>query len=891
MSRQEIVNLQCGLIRSQSRYNPSVLSRLYLVLAISAGLSNAQECRLTPLTSEQPALRIEEGESALASQTFQTTAFALSPSNVVHFFDSANRIRRIDTSGRLVTVAGNGTRAEAATTAGSALETPLAAVSQIVFSPDGVLYFSSQNRVFRVMSGRIEPFAGSARLGFNGEAGPALEMNLGNIVNMAFDRTGALHLIDGYQRVRKVEADGMLRTIAGSTRVAATTGFTGDNGPATDAALSSPGQVVPFADGSLWIKDLLGRHLRLVRPDGIIETINANFPPNANILIGRGEVPIAGLGNTLYGISTEGALDVAPPPYASFNNGIPLGIGTDGAIYSLGTTRPEQRLGLLRFFEGEQTVLAAALLNPVGGRVGPYGVWRAPNSLIYAGYLDGKFGILEARVGQNTRFLVGGGTESGDVDGKSATSISMEFAREFTVDGNGRIVIGDLRRNRILIADGDGKIAVLKTETGQPVLFMPLGSFSNQIIVADNDGNIYWTSYIGPTPAGERTAIVAVWSRATAAISGFTVTGGAGLTRLEDGTAAAIAGNEAFRSVYRITPAGLGDVLPELRMLPLQSVTHFRAQPYFVANSRLFRGEPGAIEMLDIRVTPSGWPFIPDFVLSSANAPIVHDRDGGFYRIENVDSCKWSPQPVISAKGVVNAASFGYVDTFSPGELITVFGSGFGPAEGQGMVLDGTLRAIPQPAPYPMLQLGRLFGNSFNTSLIGFDLPVINSSNTQTTVQTTSVNLPGEYFLYFRWQGLLLTYPTPIIIQAATPGIFASGGTAVAFNEDGSLHSPTNPAPPGSVLQIYGTGLGLLDTQPPLGAFNSTSVLTRTTSTATGTIGDEPAEVLFAGGAPGQIGGVYQMNVRVPKGLASGAQPLQIRVAEYPAKPVIIYVR
>lgn len=120
----------------------------------------------------------------------------------------------------------------------------------------------------------------------------------------------------------------------------------------------------------------------------------------------------------------------------------------------------------------------------------------------------------------------------------------------------------------------------------------------------------------------------------------------------------------------------------------------------------------------------------------------------------------------------------------------------------QGMVLDGTLRATPQPAPYPMVHLGRLSGSSFNTSLID-----------------------------------------------------------------------------------------LLDAVMPLGAFKSASVLTRITNSATASIGGESAEVVFAGGAPGQIGGLCQMNIRIPKGLASGAQPLQIRVADSPAKPVIIYVR
>src|ERR1700682_6282632 len=102
----------------------------------------AQECRLTALSPAQPALKVEEAERALESQTFQATVFSLSPSNVVHFVDSTNRIRRIESSGRLSTVAGGGDPSSLLAS-GSALQTSLASVTQIVFSPAGVLHFTA----------------------------------------------------------------------------------------------------------------------------------------------------------------------------------------------------------------------------------------------------------------------------------------------------------------------------------------------------------------------------------------------------------------------------------------------------------------------------------------------------------------------------------------------------------------------------------------------------------------------------------------------------------------------------------------------------------------------------------------------------------------------------
>ena len=107
-----------------------------------------QQCLLSPITPAQPEPKVEDNERATESQTFQTTALALSPDNLVHFFDSANRIRRIEANGRIRTLAGTGDRGET-TQPGPAMETSLAAVTQILFSPSGVLHFASLVRVFR----------------------------------------------------------------------------------------------------------------------------------------------------------------------------------------------------------------------------------------------------------------------------------------------------------------------------------------------------------------------------------------------------------------------------------------------------------------------------------------------------------------------------------------------------------------------------------------------------------------------------------------------------------------------------------------------------------------------------------------------------------------------
>ncbi|MDX1981977.1 MAG: hypothetical protein SFV51_17025 [Bryobacteraceae bacterium] len=845
-----------------------------ICLACFLASAAAQECSLLPVTPAQPAPKVEEGERATESETFQTTAFALSPSGLPHFYDSASRIRRIGPDGRITTLAGNGVRGETLEP-GPALEAALPAITQLAFSPSGVLHFAAQGRVFRLNGAIIEAVAGSGRAGFNGESGAALEINLGGIVNLAFERDGGLLLIDGFNRVRRLDSDGIVRTVAGSVLTAATNGFTGDNGPATAAALSNPRQVIPLPDGAFWVKDLGGRHLRVVTPDGLIRTMNSNFEAAVNIVMFPDGTPGAATANRLYPIGSNGAIETGGARFPPFT-GTPLAVDSQGALYFLGSARPEQRNPLVRLLNRTQTVVAGAPVAAiVDGQAPPFGIWRN-GSLLYAASLGGKAGILEARPGQAPRFVAGGGADIGDAEGKDATSLTFFGIVAFSVDGEGRIIAADVYRRRILVVDNTGKTSVLKAG-GEPIVYAPLGSLSNlQRIAADGPGNIYWYAR-GATPAGGVfTADIAVWNRADSTVSSFRVTGLAALTRLEDGSAAVLAGNGVnFRTAYRISPAGLGDPLPAFRMLPLQSVTRYDGEAYFTAASRLFRGEPGRLRMLEAPPIPIGAAFVPDFVLASSQGLLLHLSDGGFYRIQNPDACRWSPQPAIAS--VVNAASFEFPNIMAPRQLLTIFGSGLGPDQGQGIALDGALRAGAQPAPYPTLLLGNFSGANPNATLTGTPLPVIHSSPGQMTVQALSATPASrQYLLYFGWQGLQLIHATPISVQQAAPGLFAADGLAVAINEDGSRHSTENPAAAGSLIQLFGTGFGAINGALANGEFATAPL--PVSAPVTVTIGGEEAEVEFAGAAPGLIGGVYRLEVRVPDTLDTGAHPVTVQV-------------
>jgi uncharacterized protein (TIGR03437 family) len=141
----------------------------------------------------------------------------------------------------------------------------------------------------------------------------------------------------------------------------------------------------------------------------------------------------------------------------------------------------------------------------------------------------------------------------------------------------------------------------------------------------------------------------------------------------------------------------------------------------------------------------------------------------------------------------------------------------------------------------------------------------------------------GQYRLYFSWEGLQLLYPNPIRAVPAAPGLFTESGgkdgLIAAANEDGSRHSAANPAARGSLVRMYGTGLGAIASNVALGDFYVPASAIPTTNEVSVTIGGEAAEVVFAGAAPGMIGGMYRIDARVPESLEPGPHPVKLEVA------------
>src|SRR6185369_17257914 len=102
---------------------------------------------------------------------------------------------------------------------------------------------------------------------------------------------------------------------------------------------------------------------------------------------------------------------------------------------------------------------------------------------------------------------------------------------------------------------------------------------------------------------------------------------------------------------------------------------------------------------------------------------------------------------------------------------------------------------------------------------------------------------------------------------------------AAVINEDGrTVNSASAPAAKGSVISIYATGEGQTAPAGTDGLIATILPLPRPAKSVTVRIDGQPAEVQYAGAAPGQVAGLMQVNVKIPVGVASGPVPIEIQV-------------
>jgi uncharacterized protein (TIGR03437 family) len=215
-----------------------------------------------------------DGSPATSAELTQPQALTADAAGNIYIVDSVNhRVRVVAPNGVITTIAGNGTPGYSGD-GGPAASAQLNAPRGVAVDSSGNLYIAdfNNNVVRKVSNGIITTVAGIGSLGFSGDGGPATSAQMYGPVAVAVDAAGDLYISDlRNYRIRMVTPNGVINTIAGNgTSVA-----TGDGGPAISAQLAAPGSLIADTSGNLFIADSVAV-IREITPDGTIRTVAGN---------------------------------------------------------------------------------------------------------------------------------------------------------------------------------------------------------------------------------------------------------------------------------------------------------------------------------------------------------------------------------------------------------------------------------------------------------------------------------------------------------------------------------------------------------------------------------------------------------------------------------------
>jgi RHS repeat-associated protein len=407
---------------------------------------------------------------------------AAGPDGSVYIADGGNkRIRKVASNGVITTAVDLGPITN---------DLPL----RVIVAPDGGLITTGVNYVIKIApGGQVTTLAGMHNQnGFSGDGGPATQARFSQFPLPFLAADGSLYICDtGNQRIRKVSTDGIVRTIVGN----GVQGFSGDGGPATQASLNTPDDVVVTPEGTLYFLDRQNYRIRRVTPDGIITTIAGNGTPT-----GTGDGGPAALATVDFGTGIAGS---------------GLALGPDGSLYFTQNVQSFMLAARVRRISPEGIVTAVAGTNVRGdaGDGGPA--------------LQSKLTLVSVSVGPDGSLYIAGGdqfTSGGNkvrrifppLPGFTDTDIAIPSADgtqlfKFNAAGRhlqtintltGATVFNfayDSAGRLVTVTDGDGNvIAIQRDGAGNPTGIL---SPYNQLTAFTRDANGYFTAITNP--AGE----------------------------------------------------------------------------------------------------------------------------------------------------------------------------------------------------------------------------------------------------------------------------------------------------------------------------------------------------------------------------------------------------
>lgn len=368
----------------------------------------------------------DNGQATAAELAYPTSVAVDSSGNI--FIAELYDIRKVIAStGLMTTIAGDGS----AVTDGSAISAAIGYPDGLATDAAGNLYVADPDySLVRVISsaGAIHTIAGMAIggqpiYGYTGDGGPAVSAQLFSPSSVARDSNNYTYIADeGNQRIRRIDQNGVITTIAGAAH------FGGDGGPALNALMDLPEDVVTDANGNIYFSDTFNNRVRRITTNGIISTI-------------------AGTGVCAYtgdhGLATAATLcrpqglvfDATGNLYVADSiNSVVREIGLNGFISTFAGTGDYSSTG------NGGLATSATLEYPFGLAIDAAG----------AIYISDQDANVVRKVSQAIiNNFAGNGAAGSTGDGGLATSASLNAPNLLATDAAGNVYIADTGNNRV----------------------------------------------------------------------------------------------------------------------------------------------------------------------------------------------------------------------------------------------------------------------------------------------------------------------------------------------------------------------------------------------------------------------------------------------------------